>query len=211
VSSWVTAPSTFDIKGRVEDRLRAEGTPLTVVRSSLFMELWLPWLGSRLPGRGGQQATLERGFWLARLARATAQHSLDRFGIAALPGAGTARHAFIAVDDVAEALAAAATGGAGTAEEVRLGGPHALSWREAADVFSRVLDIRVRTVRQPTAPFRALATASRSLSPAASQLLATQAIVATVDTPFSSDDSRRLLGPDPTSVEAFLRQRQAMP
>jgi hypothetical protein len=31
------------------------------------MELWLPWLGSRLPLRGGEQATLERGFWLTRL------------------------------------------------------------------------------------------------------------------------------------------------
>ena len=38
----------FDAKGRVEERLRAERLPLTVVRSSPFMELWLPGLGSRL-------------------------------------------------------------------------------------------------------------------------------------------------------------------
>jgi uncharacterized protein YbjT (DUF2867 family) len=200
----------FDAKRRVEDRLRAEGPPLTVVRSSLFMELWLPWLGSRLPTRGGRQATLERGFWLVRLMGATAQRSLDRFGVALVPGRGTARHSFIAVEDVAEALVAAATDGEAT-EELRLGGPEAVSWREAADVYARVLKIRVRTIRQPTAPFRALARASRAVSPAASQLLAAQTIVATLDSPYPPDDARRLLGREPTSMEAFLSTRQTDP
>src|SRR5262249_15444499 len=127
----------FDAKGRVEGRLRADGPPLTVMRSSPFMELWLPWLGSRLPLRGGQQATLERGFWLTRLAGATAQRSLDRFHVASLPGKGTARHAFIAVDDVAQALVTAATDADATADELRLGGPEVLSWREVAEVYGR--------------------------------------------------------------------------
>jgi uncharacterized protein YbjT (DUF2867 family) len=72
------------------------------------MKSWLPALGSRLPLRGRQQATLERGFWLTRLTGATTQRCLDRFGIALPPGKGNARHAFIDVDDVASALAAAA-------------------------------------------------------------------------------------------------------
>jgi uncharacterized protein YbjT (DUF2867 family) len=200
----------FDAKGRVEERLRAEGTPLTVVRSSLFMELWLPWLGSRLPLRGVQQATLERGYWLTRLAAATAQQSLDRFGIALLPGEGTARHAFIAADDVSEALAAAATEPEVLAAEIRLGGPEALSWRDVAEIYGRVLAIRVRTIRQPTAPFRALSAAARATSPAASQILAAQTLVATIDTAYPPDDARVLLRREPTSVEAFLSQRRAV-
>jgi uncharacterized protein YbjT (DUF2867 family) len=200
----------FDAKGRVEDRLRAEGPPLTAARSSPFMELWLPWLGSRLPLRGGEQATLERGFWLTRLGGATAQRSLDRFGIALLPGNGSARHASITVDDVAEALVAAATGGDEIAKELRLGGPEALSWRDVAEVYGRVLNIRVRTIPQPTAVFRALSTAARTASPAASQILAAQAIVATVDSAYPPDDAQRLLGREPTSVEAFLSQRRAI-
>jgi uncharacterized protein YbjT (DUF2867 family) len=200
----------FDAKGRIEDSLRAAGPTLTVVRPSLLMELWLPWLGSRLPLRGAQQPTLERGFWLIRLAGAAAQRSLDRFGIALLPGRGTARHAFISVDDVAEALVAAATGGDEIAEELRLGGPEALSWRDVAAVYGRVLSIRVRTIPQPTAPYRWLAPAARTVSPATSQLLAAQALVATIDTAHPPDDARRLLGREPTSVETFLRQRLAL-
>jgi uncharacterized protein YbjT (DUF2867 family) len=199
----------FDAKGRIEDRLRAGGPPLTVVRPSPFMELWLPWLGSRLPMRGVKQATVERGFWFARLAAAIGQRSLDRFGIALLPGKGTARHAFIAADDVADTLVAAATAGGETAEELRLGGPQVLSWRDVADVYGRVVGIRVRTIRQPTVPYRALALATRRVSPAVSQNLAAQTLLATIDTAYQPDDARRLLDREPTSVEAFLSERHA--
>ena len=94
----------FDVKARVEARLRSDGPPLTIVRSSLFMESWLAALGSRLPLRGGRQSTLDRGFWMARFAGATTQQSIDRLGIALLPGRGEPRHAFIAVQDVADCL-----------------------------------------------------------------------------------------------------------
>jgi uncharacterized protein YbjT (DUF2867 family) len=198
----------FDAKGRAEERLRAEGPPLTVVRSSPFMELWLPWLGSRLPLRGVRQATIERGFWLPRVSGATAR-SLDRLGIALLPGEGTTHHAFIAVDDVAEALVAAATGGHQLAEELRLGGPEALSWRDVAEVYGRVLSIRVRTVQQPTGLARALATATRTVSPAASQMFTAYTLLATIDTAYPPDDACRLLGREPTSVEAFLSERHS--
>jgi len=199
----------FDAKGRIEERLQANGPPLTIVRSSLFMELWLPWLGSRLPMRGADQATLERGFWLTRLAGATSQRTLDRFGLALTPGRGSARHAFIALDDVADALLATATGGGVLSEEIRLGGPEILSWRDVADVYGRVLGVRIRTIPQPTAPFKALSSAARRISPAASQIFGAQTLVATIDTEYPPDDARRLLGREPTSVEAFLRARQA--
>jgi len=199
----------FEAKKLVEETLRADGPDLTVVRASPFMETWLPQLGSRLPLRGSRQATVDRGFWLTRLAAATTQTSLDRFGIALIPGDGTTRHAFIAVGDVAGALAAASTADE-LGEEVRLGGPEALSWREVADLFGRVLGRRVRTLRQPASPLRVLSAATRSLSPAASHLFAAQHLVATVDSVYSPDDARRLLGRDPISVEAFLRARIAL-
>jgi uncharacterized protein YbjT (DUF2867 family) len=200
----------FDAKGQVEAALAADGPPLTIARSSLFIQVWLPHLGSRLPLRGSEQATLERGYWLTRLAGATTQRSLERFGVALLPGDGSARHTFISIDDVAGALVGAATAGDAPGAELRLGGPAALSWLEVTDLYGRVLDRHVRTFRQPTALFRTLSAALKKLSPAASDLLAMEAIVATVDVAYPPDDVRRLLGRDPTSVEAFLRQRLAL-
>jgi uncharacterized protein YbjT (DUF2867 family) len=197
----------FDVRARIEARLRDGGPPLTIARASLFMESWLTAVGSRLPVRGAVGPTIDRGFWLARFAGATSQTTLDRFGLAQLPGGGRARHAFICVPDVADALVFAALAPDELPDELRLGGPDAPSWREVVEIYGRVLDRRLRTVRQPSSMFGALSFLSRRLSPAAAHLLAVQRLVGVVDTPYPPDDARRLLGRDPVSVETFLRER----
>jgi len=197
----------FDAKARIEAALHADGPDLTVARASLIMDVWLPWLGSRLPLRGSRHATLERGFWLIRLAGAVFQHSLDRYGWASVPGDGRARHAFITAGDLAEALAAAAVAPEGLGAELQLGGADVLSWSEVAEIFGRVLSTRIRTIHNPSAVYRAVSVLARTASPAASQLLASLAIVATNDSAYRPDDTQRLLGGTPTSVEAFLRER----
>jgi len=192
----------FDAKQRVEETLRRDGVSLTVARGSVFMDTWLPALGSRLPVRGTEQATVDRGFWLTRLTGA--QHSIDRFGIAVVPGRGRVRQSFVAAADVAEALAAAALDSDAGAE-LLLGGPEALTWLDVARIYGCVLDRRIRVVRQPASPLRLAAVGLRRLSPAASHLLAAQYMVATIESVYPPDDMRRLLGRDPVSVEAFLR------
>ncbi len=197
----------FDIRAGVEEQLRTDGPPLTIARASLFMESWLAAVGSRLPLRGGADSTLNRGYWMARLVGATTQRTLDRFGLAQMPAGGRARHAFISAQDVAAALAAAALAPDDLPDELHLGGPASLSWREVADVYGRVLDRRVRKVRLPGVPFRALSVLSRPFSPSAAHLLAVQHLVGKLDTDFPPDDARELLGRDPISVEEFLRRK----
>ena len=194
----------FDAKRDVEEALRRDGIALTVARGSVFMDTWLPSLGSRLPLAGATQATVDRGFWLTRLTGA--QRSIDRFGIAVVPGNGRARQSFVAAADVAESLAAAALDPEAPGE-LLLGGPEALTWRDVARVYARVLDRRIRVVRQPVALQRLASVALRRLSPAAAHLLAAQHLIATVDSVYPPDDVRRLLGREPTSVQEFLRAR----
>ena len=197
----------FDIRARVEERLRVDGPPLTIARASLFMESWLAAVGSRIPLRGGAESTLNRGYWMARMVGATTQRTLDRFGVAQLPAGGRARHSFISTEDVAAALASAALGPDDLPDELHLGGPAALSWREVAETYGRVLHRRVRKVRMPGAPLRALSVLSRPFSPSAAHLLAVQHLVGKLDTDYPADDARALLGRDPVSVEAFLSQK----
>jgi NADH dehydrogenase len=199
----------FDAKRRIEEELRAEGLDLTVARSSVFMDTWLPALGSRTALVGAEQATVDRGFWLIRLT-GLVHGSVERFGLAFVPGSGRARHSFVAAEDVAGSLAAAATSESPPGEELLLGGPQALSWREVVALFERVLARRVRRVRQPALPLRGLSLALRGASPAAAHLLAAQYLIATRDSVFAPDDARRLLGRDPVSVEEFLRARIAL-
>lgn len=197
----------FDVKAQVEQQLASVGPTLTVVRPSLFMESWLPAVGSRLAIRGAEQATLDRGFWLTRIVGATTQQSIDRLGLAMLPGNGRARHSFIAVDDVAGALAAIAQSERDAPEEVLLGGPEAPSWREIVDIYAKVLGRKIRSFQQPAAPFRALSKLARNRSDAAAHLLAVQSLVSTQDSICPPEIATQLLGRRPLSVEAFLRRK----
>ncbi len=197
----------FDIRARVEERLRVDGPPLTIARASLFMESWLAAVGSRLPLRGGRDSTLNRGYWMARMVGATTQRTLDRFGVAQMPAGGRARHAFISADDVAAALASAALTPDDLPDELRLGGPAALSWREVAETYGRVLHRKVRKVPVPGVPFRLLSVLSRPFSPSAAHLLAVQHLVGKLDTDYPPDDARDLLGRDPISAEEFLSRK----
>ncbi len=200
----------FDERARLVPRLRAEGPPLTVVRASLFMQTWLPAVGSRLAVRGDRNATLNRGFWLARAVGKTTQTSADRMGLAMVPGDGSTRHSFIDVEDLAAVIAAAA-GEPDLPDELEVGGPQALSWREVADAHERALGKRLRHLPQPTLPFRAISAGVKKLSPAASHLLAVQYLVSTVDSVFPPENAERFLGRPARSVDEFLAERALLP
>lgn len=193
----------FDERAAIEPALRAEGPPLTLVRSSLFMQTWLPAVGSRLAVRGAANATVDRGYWLASLVGATSQRTLDRFGVALLPGGPAVRHSFIDVADLGALMASCALE-PDLPDELGVGGPEALSWAEVADAHARALGKRVRRVRAPATPYRLLSRAARPVSPAAAHLLAAQYLVSTESSVYPADTAERLLGRRLRTVSEFL-------
>ncbi|HET6167338.1 MAG TPA: NmrA family NAD(P)-binding protein [Marmoricola sp.] len=198
----------FDEKQEVEQILQRHRTPTTVIRPSLFMQSWLPAVGSRLAVVGAEHPTVERGFWLARLVGATMHRSLDRFGVALVPGAGMIRHSFVDVGDVAEVVAASVDL-TGPHDELDVGGPEQLSWREIAAIHGEVLGKRTLTMRTPTSALRLGSALLRPVSPPAANLLAAQRVMARVSTGCSPDTAASLLGRAPTSVRDFLLARVA--
>lgn len=200
--------SEFAEKAAVEAVLQARRTPTTVVRPSLFMQSWLPAVGSRLALEGAVRPTLDRGFWLTRLVGATLHRTLDRWGVALVPGAGSTRHSFVDLDDVAGVVAAATARGGGH-DEIDVGGPDALSWKDVARIHADVLGVPARTLRTPTAPMRLLAHAVRPFSPAGANLLAAQDVLARFGSVCSPDATAELLGRAPVSVTEFLTERLA--
>jgi uncharacterized protein YbjT (DUF2867 family) len=198
----------FDEKEDVEQIFQGHRTPTTVIRPSLFMQSWLPAVGSRLAVVGAEQPTVERGFWLARLVGATMHRSLDRFGVALVPGDGRTRHSFVDVGDVAEVVAASVDL-TGPHDELDVGGPEELSWREVAAIHGEVLGKRPLTVRTPTSALRLGSGLLRRVSPPAANLLAAQRVMARVSTGCAPDTAASLLGRAPTSVREFLLARLA--
>lgn len=195
----------FDTKAVVEEYLRARPFELCIVRPSLFMESWLPAIGSRLAVTGAERSTLDRGFWLSRLARTILHRTADRFGIAQHPGlrSGT-RHSFVTVRDVAEAVMRLVLTEDPVPGEVALGGPDALAWSEVVRAHEMALARRWRTLRIPGTPLRLISALLRPFSPTAANLLQVNALVGRRSTATDCSTLQQLLGHPATPVSDHL-------
>lgn len=198
---------TFRHKRAVERLLRDGTLAYTIVRASLFMDDWFALMGSSIPLRGAEAHTLERPFWFSRGFMRAVGHLIERRGIALVPGSGRVRHAFIALDDVAEFMVRSLDDPRAVNAIWEVGGPEILSWDEVVAVFARVLGRPIRSVHQPAAVFRVALKALMPLSPAAANLMGLNYIGAMVDSPYDARDLARSLGIALTTAEGFLSSR----
>jgi uncharacterized protein YbjT (DUF2867 family) len=203
--------TTFRIKRRIEEMIRGSGLTYTIFRGSLFMDDWFALMGSAIPLRGAEAATLARPFWFSRAFLAVVGTSIEHRGLALVPGNGRARHAFIALDDVAEFLASAALAPEAPSAIENLGGPEILSWNEVALLFAKVLNRPVRILHTPSAVYRVLADVLEGFSPAAANLMALSWIASVTDTPFDTRTLAERSGVRLTSAEEFLRRKSSLP
>ena len=99
-------------KGSTEQHLQASGLAYTIIAPEAFMEVWMGMVV-------GGPALANQPVMVA--------------------GSGERRHSFISARDVAQFTVAAVGNRQALNRKLVLGGPHALSFREAAEVFARVL------------------------------------------------------------------------
>jgi uncharacterized protein YbjT (DUF2867 family) len=204
--------TTFRLKRRIEERIQGSGIAHTFLRGSLFMDDWFALMGSSIPLRGSRAHTLRRPFWFAQGFMKMVGTFIEKRGIALVPGKGTARHAFVALDDVAAILAAAAAapedGGNLVAD---LGGPEVLSWNDVVAAFSRVLGKPLKKMHTPAKVYRVAADFLEALSPPAGNLMAMSWVCAISDTAIDGKPLAERFGVRLTSAEEFLRAKAALP
>ena len=160
-------------KRAVERRLAASPMREVVVRPDCFQELWLGPL---------------TGFdW---------EH-----GRVVVLGQGRARARYVAIDDVAEAVARLA--GAGDAPAmVEFGGPEAVSRREAVDIFARATGRPIRRIHVPRAALRGGMRVLRRSRPAVASVLGL-GLHGDLEDARWSDAPLRALGIAPRSVSEY--------
>jgi uncharacterized protein YbjT (DUF2867 family) len=202
---------TFRIKRLIEGEIQRSGIPSTIFRGSLFMDDWFALMGSSIPLRGAEAHTLRRPFWFSRAFLAMVGHLIERHGLALVPGSGRARHAFIALDDVATFLAGAAnlSGTESTVHEI--GGPEVLSWDDVVGVFAKVLRRPIRALHTPAGFYRVASALLDPFSAAAANLMAMSRLCAVTDTPYATGGLAQLFGITLTSAEQFLGRKLALP
>src|SRR5437867_2203200 len=72
------AVPTLRYKRRNEKLIIGSGVPYTILRGSLFMDDWFALMGSSIPLRGAESATLERPFWFSRAFMKGTGHLVER-------------------------------------------------------------------------------------------------------------------------------------
>ena len=204
------AVPTLRYKRLIEKLIVDSGVRYTIFRGSLFMDDWFALMGSSIPLRGAESATLERPFWFARTFMKGTGHLVERRGIALVAGSGKSRHAFIALDDVAEFIVKAVRKPDALNKVIEIGGPEILSWDDVVTLFSRVLGKRVRTVYAPAAVFRLQQLMLSPFSPAAANLMGMNWTFATADSAYDMSSVGPSFGVRLTTAEQFLRNKLAL-
>jgi NADH dehydrogenase len=157
-------------KGQTESYLRESGVPFTILAPNIFMEVWMGMVIG-LPLRDGRPVKLV--------------------------GEGRRKHTFISVQDVAAFATAAVGHPAAIHQYLPLGGPQALSFREAVAVFERVLgrSIPVESVA-PGEPVPGLPEAVQPL----------YWYMETYDSPLEMEETARTFGVHQTTLEEYVRR-----
>jgi uncharacterized protein YbjT (DUF2867 family) len=212
VTPYDRSVTTFRLKRQIEDRIQASGLAYTIIRASFFMDDWFALMGSTIPLRGAPAATLRRPFWFSKGFMSFAGAAIDKRGIALVPGNGKARHSFVALDDIAAILTAAASAPEDGTDSIEdLGGPEILAWNDVVALFSKVLGRPLKAIHTPAKVYRVVADVLEALSPPAGNLMAMSWVGAMCDIVLDGRPLAERFGVRLTTAEEFLRKKASMP
>lgn len=199
---------TIRYKREIEQKLRASAVPYTIVRSAPFMDDYFALLGSDIPLRGAQAATLRRSFWFSKTFVTLTGSLIEKYGLAMAPGNPEIRHSFIALEDVAQFLILACAAPELRNRQISIGGPEALSWSQVATLYERLLSRPVH-IQRSSPTLNALGSLMlRPFSPAASNQMALLWLVGSFSIEvINAQERAEALGIQLTSAERFLAQR----
>lgn len=157
-------------KGQAERALQASGMPYTILAPNAFMDTWIFMLVG-LPVMNGQPVLVV--------------------------GSGARKHSFIAMADVAAFVQACVDNPQAFNQKLYLGGPGALSFREAAEVYARVLrrPVEVQSV-PPGEPLPNLSAGATAMA----------ASFDSFDSQIEMNETAARFGVKLTSLESFVRQ-----
>ena len=196
---------------RLEEAVRSAVPGSVILRFPPFMEVWLALVGSSLPLRGEQHATIGRPSPFLRRFRQVTGSAVERHGLMLVPGPATHQQAFIAVADAAAACVAAIGRDDLAGQTIDVPGPEVLTWVDVARVFSAGLGRRVRTVSTPAAVFALMAALLRRIAPVPSRTMALNRYLGESETPWTTAGGGLVDPSTMTTVEQLLRTKAALP
>ncbi|HRJ21268.1 MAG TPA: NmrA family NAD(P)-binding protein [Bryobacteraceae bacterium] len=201
----------FRLKRENERLLMESPLNYTIFRLPAFMDVVFPLMGCAGLVSGEEYATVGRPCGFLQRHLATVKDAVLRDGVVHVPGDGSVKQPYIAVEDVARLIVASIGHKAALRRVLDVTGPVALSGEEVARTFERILGRMLKRKYTPAAIFKMLSVGLKPFQPAASNVMAIQHWGATVAVPVRGQEIAAALGVALTTPEAFLRARLGIP
>ena len=200
----------FRQKRLTEKLLTESGLDYTIFRAESFMDVSFAMMGSDIPVRGAEAATIQRPFWFTSRFFNRVKGDIEQKGRATVPGSGAARRSFICIDDVAQFVIKSIELPSARNTIFDLGGPEALSYNEVVAIYEKLLGRSLKVRHTPAIVFRIAMEILKPFSPAAADIMGINYLSATQSSAVEMKETAAMFGVKLTSAEDFLRKRIAV-
>jgi uncharacterized protein YbjT (DUF2867 family) len=195
----------------IEQHLQNSGLNYTIFRSTAFMDIYLAFMGSDIPIRGTEAASVLRPYKFAQGFFNSVKDNIEQKGQAGILGTGSTRHSFICVNDAAEFMVNAIGHPEAANAIFDIGGPEALTYLDAKAIYEKVLGKSLTAKHTPALIFKLGSTLLRPFAPTEANIMALNYVSATEEGVVDATYAARIFGVQLTSAEEFLQERAAKP
>lgn len=194
-----------------EERLRRSGMEYTIFRAAPFMDVSFAMMGSDIPLRGAEAASVARPFWFTAKFFGSVKNNISDAGTIGILGDGSTRHSYVCVDDVAEFHVKAIGHRSAINAAFDIGGPEALSQLQVKEIYEKILGKSLKARHTPALVFKIGYGLLSWFSPAAANIMGLNYHAATTESVIDMSETARIFDVKLTSAEEFLSKRAAMP
>ena len=198
-------------KRATEDYLMKSGFDYTIFRPDAFMDIYFAFLGSDLPARGAQNASLNRPFPFMQKFYNGVKNNIALKGEAGIIGDGNIRQTFICIDDVAEFHVHALELSQTKNRIFDIGGPEALSARQLVDIYAEITGKTLKVKSTPAFVFNIMRHLLKPFNPAAANIMALNYAGTRIESVLDMSETASLFGVQLTSARDFLKSKATLP
>lgn len=200
----------FHYRRITEERLKQSGLNYTIFQASLFMDCWFAFIGSTLPARGTEAATIKRQFWFLKMFMGLVGNLIEGLNMALVAGSAKTRHAFVTTDNVADFMVKSINHPRARNAVFQIGGPEILTWEQVVSTYGSVLGRRIKPLYAPNGVFRVARLLFAPFSEGASDILGLNWLVG-YDTPYDMRELASIFGVKLMTAEQFLKHKASLP
>jgi len=195
-------------KAQTEDYLKKSEVPYTIFQPDAFMDVYFAFMGSSAVVQNTPAHLANRPWKFLQQFYNGIKDDVAN-GKIGIIGDGLAKHAYIAVDNVAEFVVKAVDNPAMMNKTVQLGGPEALTAIEVKQRFENVLGSPLKIKRTPAFLMKALGNIAGLFSPAAANIFKLNYLAATISNMPDCRELAEQLSIKLVSAEEYLRAKFA--